>query len=138
MLPKVDMMSMANGLEVRPPFLDHNIIDFAFSLPDKYKITKTISKRILQDTYRHILPEELYNRPKHGFEVPLTNWLRIIINKNDIKDLLSKDFINSQNIFNYEYIRLLIKSLFSTNPGNTAYIIWALLVFQYWWIKTYH
>ncbi len=135
MLPKVDSMSMANGLEVRTPLLDHNIVDFLFTLPPNYKITKTISKRILQDAYSNILPSELYNRPKHGFEVPLTSLLRTIISNQNTQYLFSQDFIHNQNLFNFNHIQFLLKSLFSNNLKDTPYTIWALLVFQHWWIK---
>ncbi|MFT4982415.1 MAG: asparagine synthase (glutamine-hydrolyzing), partial [Bacteroidia bacterium] len=76
MLTKVDLMSMANSLEVRVPFLDHELVEFACSLPEEYKITSSIRKRILQETYRADLPELLFKRPKHGFEVPLLNWFK--------------------------------------------------------------
>ena len=56
MLTKVDLMSMANSLEVRVPLLDHHIVNFAFSLPTEYKITATDNKKILKDTFRHELP----------------------------------------------------------------------------------
>ena len=60
MLQKVDSMSMAHGLEVRVPFLDHKIVDFAFSLPSEYKINGKMKKRIVQDAFANILPKELY------------------------------------------------------------------------------
>ena len=75
-LVKVDRMSMANSLEVRVPFLDHEIVEFAFTLPTESKINGDIRKRILQDTFKDILPTELYNRPKKGFEVPLLKLFR--------------------------------------------------------------
>ena len=71
MLTKVDLMSMANGLEVRVPFLDHEVVEFAFQLPESSKINRQMKKRIVQDAFRDMLPKELYKRPKHGFEVPL-------------------------------------------------------------------
>ena len=76
MLVKADMMTMANSLEVRVPFLDHELVNYIFSLPAHYKIDKNARKKILKDTFRGMLPEELYNRPKHGFEVPLLKWFR--------------------------------------------------------------
>lgn len=84
MLTKVDLMSMANGLEVRSPFLDYEVVDFLFTLPDKYKINSNLRKSVLQDAYRDQLPDELYNRPKKGFEVPLLKWFQ-----NEMKSLLS-------------------------------------------------
>ena len=76
MLRKVDSMSMANSLEIRTPFLDHKLVDFAFSLPSVYKINGSMRKKILKDTFKDLLPYELYNRPKKGFEVPLLNWFQ--------------------------------------------------------------
>lgn len=133
MLHKVDSMSMANSLEVRTPFLDHNIVEFAFSLPQKYKITKDIKKRILQDAYRSVLPAELYKRPKHGFEVPLLKWFRTELKTEINEKYLNRDFIESQNMFNYKIIANMQKQLFSNNPGDIQAHLWALVVFQHWW-----
>jgi asparagine synthase (glutamine-hydrolysing) len=135
MLTKVDLMSMANGLEVRTPFLDYELVNFAFGLPDEFKINPEIRKRIVQDAYKDFLPAKLYNRPKKGFEVPLLKWLR-----NDMKsiikdDLLSEGFIREQNIFDYKAINQLKQKLFSLNPGDIHARIWALVVFQWWWKK---
>ena len=133
MLTKVDLMSMANSLEVRIPFLDYEVVDYIFSLPSDYKINSTIQKRILQDTFKDILPEKLYNRPKKGFEVPLLKWLRKEMKSLIVDDLLSKKFIEEQNIFNYLEIEKLKRQLFSSNPGDVHARIWALVVFQWWW-----
>lgn len=136
MLTKVDLMSMAQGLEVRVPFLDVNVVNFIFSLPDDYKINSSVRKKILQDAFRDVLPKELYNRPKKGFEVPLLKWLRKEMKSMITDDLLSKKFIEEQNIFNYSEIEKLKKQLFSNNPGDVHARIWGLVVFQWWWKKT--
>ncbi|MDH5367803.1 MAG: asparagine synthase (glutamine-hydrolyzing) [Cyclobacteriaceae bacterium] len=133
MLTKVDLMSMANSLEVRVPFLDHNVAEYVFSLPDEDKINKNIRKRILQDTFRDILPEELYNRPKKGFEVPLLKWFRNEMKGLIVDDLLADRFIVEQNIFDVKAIRKIKKRLFSRNPGDVHAQVWALIVFQSWW-----
>lgn len=135
MLTKVDLMSMANSLEVRTPFLDFELVNFTFSLPDEFKINAEMRKRIAQDAFKEMLPEKLYNRPKKGFEVPLLKWLR-----NDMKslikdDLLSENFVREQNIFEYKEIKKLKRKLFSFNPGDIHARIWALVVFQLWWKK---
>lgn len=135
MLTKVDLMSMANGLEVRVPFLDYQVVNFLFSLPDDYKITSTIRKRILQDAWRDILPEKLYNRPKKGFEVPLLKWFRNEMKSLITDDLLSQKTIADQGIFNYSEIEKLKKQLFSSNPQDVHARIWGLIVFQWWWKK---
>jgi len=106
MLTKVDLMSMANGLEVRVPFLDYEVVNFIFSLPGDYKINSKIRKRILQDAFK-----ELFD------------------------DLLSKKLIQEQGIFEYTEIEKLKKQLFSSNPGDIHARIWGLVVFQWWWKK---
>lgn len=136
MLTKVDRMSMLNSLEVRVPFLDYRIVNFAFTLPENYKIHDGIRKRIVQDTFRDILPHELYNRPKKGFEVPLLHWLRNDMKDKIKNDLLADDFIADQGIFNLGEIRKLKNKLFSLNPGDVHARIWGLVVFQ-WWYKRY-
>ncbi len=135
MLTKVDLMSMAAGLEVRVPFLDHEVVAFAFQLPEDAKINSSMKKRIVQDTFRHELPPELYKRPKHGFEVPLLKWFRTELKTTITHDLLSDSFIEEQGVFDLEGILHLKKKLFSSNPEDVHATIWALIVFQYWWKK---
>lgn len=135
MLQKVDYMSMANSLEVRVPFLDHEIVEFVMQLPSEYKIQKNMRKMILQDTFRELLPPELYNRPKHGFEVPLLKWLRSDLQTLINQDLLSKEWIEEQKIFDYTEIEKIKRKLFSNNPEDAQAQIWGLIVFQYWYKK---
>lgn len=135
MLMKVDLMSMAHGLEVRTPFLDFELVNFAFSLPDEFKINAKIRKRILQDAFKDFLPLELYNRPKKGFEVPLLKWLRTEMKSLIEDDLLSEKFILEQNIFDFPAVDQLRKQLFSVNPRDVHARIWGLIVFQWWWKK---
>jgi asparagine synthase (glutamine-hydrolysing) len=135
MLVKVDMMSMANSIEVRSPFLDKRVVDFAFSLPSSYKIDGTMKKKIVQDAFRDMLPPELYNRPKHGFEIPLLGWFRKELWGLINDDLLEKNFVAQQGIFDVAAIEQLKLKLKSTNPEDSHATIWALIVFQYWWKK---
>ena len=135
MLAKVDLMSMANSLEVRPPFLDPHVVEFAFSLPVSSKIDASLKKKIVQDAFRSLLPEELYKRPKHGFEVPLLKWFRGELRPLIEADLLADEFIEAQGIFDVAAIRTLKQQLFSRNPGDVHARIWALIVFQWWWKK---
>ncbi len=135
MLRKVDSMSMANSLEVRTPFLDHNLVEFVNQLPVEYKMNHNIRKRILQDAFKKDLPAELYNRPKKGFEVPLLKWFRTDLRSLIEDELLHPDFIEAHGIFNREAVRKLILKMKSNNPGDSAASIWALMVFQFWWKK---
>jgi asparagine synthase (glutamine-hydrolysing) len=135
MLTKVDLMSMAQGLEVRVPFLDVNVVNFLFSLPASFKIDGSRRKKILQDAFRDVLPEALYNRPKKGFEVPLLKWFRQEMRSLITDDLLSEKHIQEQGIFDYAAIDQLKRQLFSSNPGDVHARLWALIVFQWWWKK---
>jgi asparagine synthase (glutamine-hydrolysing) len=135
MLTKVDLMSMANSLEVRVPFLDYELVNFVFGLPDQYKINSRIRKKILQDTFRDILPRQLFNRPKKGFEVPLLKWFKNEMKSLITDDLLSEKFIVHQGVFDYTEIDKLKRQLFSSNPGDIHARIWGLIVFQWWWKK---
>lgn len=137
MLTKVDSMSMANSLEVRVPFLDYRVVDFAFGLPDTFKINAKNRKIILKDTFKKELPVEIFHRSKKGFEVPLLKWFKTDLRALIVDDLLSEKMIAEQQIFNYDAIKQLLKHLFSANPGDAVAKVWALIVFQNWYKKYY-
>ena len=134
MLYKVDLMSMAHSLEVRTPFLDHELVNFAFGLPHGFKVNGSLKKKILQDTFRDRLPEQLYNRQKKGFEIPLLQWMRSDL-KSQIGELLNHDLLKEQGLFNPDGIRALTAKLYSKKPGDSPATVWALMVFQKWWLK---
>ena len=138
MLTKVDLNSMNNSLEVRVPFLDHKVVEFAFQIPQEFKIQKGIKKKILQETFKNELPDELFKRPKHGFEVPLLKWFRGDLEQEIKSNYLNREFIEEQKIFNWNYISDLTKKLYSNNPEDSAASIWAFIVFQHWWKKWYN
>ena len=138
MLTKVDLMSMANSLEVRVPFLDHDLVDFVFSLPQSFKIDKSMRKKILKDTFKKDLPNDLYHRPKQGFEVPLLSWFRKELKDPILNKWLEDGFIAEQKIFNPLVITKLKQKLFSSNPGEIHAKIWSIIVFQHWYKKFHH
>lgn len=135
MLVKVDRMSMRNSLEVRTPFLDYTVVEYAFSLPVSSKINAQYKKRIVQDAFKNVLPEELYNRPKRGFEVPLLQWFRGDLKDKIFNDWLQDDYIRQQGIFNITMIQQLKQQLLSNNPGDVHAQLWALIIFQNFWRK---
>lgn len=132
MLVKVDLMSMANSLEVRPPFLDVNVVEFALSLNSSEKIRGNSKKNILKETYSKYLPSEIINRPKKGFEVPLIKWYQNEFKNNIENNWLNNEKIKSQGIFDLNYISKLKADIFSSSPGNSAATVWAIIVFQEW------
>ncbi len=134
MLVKVDQMSMANSLEVRNPFLDYEVVNYAFSLPSDYKINSKEQKKIVRDAFRNELPEELFTRSKQGFEIPLLRWLKTSLHYL-IDELLDDELVINQGVFNVSEVRTLKEQLHSDHPGDAAARIWALIVFQYWYKK---
>jgi len=135
MLVKVDRMSMAHSLEVRSPFLDFEVVNYSFKVPDHFKVDKHSQKKLLKDSFKEILPDELMARGKQGFEVPLLSWLRGELNELVDSLLLDKEFIDNQGIFRLEELQNLHNKLHSSQPGEATARIWALIVFQYWWKK---
>lgn len=135
MLVKVDLMSMANSLEVRNPFIDKEVVDYAFQLSSNHKIDKAAQKKVVRDAFRSVLPSEIYNRSKKGFEVPLLSWFNNELKSLITEELLNDDFIKMQGLFNLQEVQRMKAKLFSSHPGEMAGRIWALLVFQHWYKK---
>lgn len=137
MLVKVDLMSMANSMEVRSPFLDHHVVEFAFSLPANYKINGNDRKKIVKDAFKNLLPEEIFSRRKQGFEIPMLSWFRNEMYSFIFDELLNEKIIKEQGIFDYGYIAQMKKQLHSSKSENIVEQLWVLIVFQYWYKKYY-
>jgi len=131
MLNKVDWMSMKNSLEVRVPFLDHRVVELVFQMQGSLKLHNGKSKFILKETFKDLLPPSLYNRPKAGFEVPISQWLKTDL-RFLIDQFLEKKKIDAQGIFDYKVIESLIYN-HTHNKTDTSWMIWNLIVFQYWY-----
>ncbi|RJQ60351.1 MAG: asparagine synthase (glutamine-hydrolyzing) [Desulfobacteraceae bacterium] len=131
MLNKVDRMSMLNSLEVRVPFLDHSVVEFAFRLPGQTKLHRGRRKYILLETFKSLLPKRIHNRPKWGFEVPISAWLKDEL-RFLIDDYLSERTIEDQGIFNYASIQKLKDSYFQ-NKSDTSWQLWNLIILSYWY-----
>lgn len=128
---KVDRASMMNALEVRAPFLDYRVVEFVNKLPHNFKMKGLNGKYILKETMRGRLPGEIIDRPKKGFGIPVSLWL-----KNELRDLcsdlLSKNELERHGIFNYSYIENLKNSHFS-GMRNSRKELWNLMIFQLWY-----
>lgn len=138
MLRKVDLMSMANALEVRVPFLDHEVVDFAFSLPADFKVQGKNRKILLREAFREILPEELYDRPKHGFEVPVMSWFKRELKPELNKYVFDRDRIEAQGLFKWHEINRIKRKLNSLDPADVHIKIWSLYVFQKWYERYFN
>ncbi len=100
-LTKVDRMSMRHGLEVRSPFLDYRIVEFAGKLPIRYKIRGAQQKYLIKKSFKKIVPEYVLSRQKHGFAVPLGDWFRKGLKQSfeqAVFDGRSSDYLNSHEI----------------------------------------
>ena len=129
-LVTVDRASMANGLEVRCPLLDQDVVEFVCGLPAKYKLHGFKAKYLLKKAAVGLLPKSIIHRQKKGFGIPLAKWLGTDL-KEFMLDHLSEDKINRQGIFHYPYIKRLIdEQLAKTSDHREA--LWTLLVFQSW------
>jgi len=125
-----DRMAMANSVECRVPFLDHRIIEFAYSIPRSYKLSNTgKSKRILKDTFQSKLPDYILKRRKAGFGMPLRS---IFSTEKKIDALLDRSFFKDFKNFSMPDIERIIKNHVSGAEDNSS-IIYALISFQEWY-----
>ena len=130
-LVKVDRASMFTSLEVRAPFLDYLVVEFLSGLPKHYKLKGFTGKYILKELMRRKIPDDIIDRPKKGFGIPLSHWLR-----NDLKplcnELLSEQSLAKHKLFNYPFIEQLKDEHFSIKRNNRK-LLWTLMMFQMWW-----
>ena len=129
-LCKVDRASMSVSLETRAPYLDKSLIEFASTLPMKYKIRSGDSKWILRQLlYKH-LPRELVDRPKMGFGVPIDSWLKGPL-RPWADSLIDESQIKTEGYLNYDAIKKKFDEHIS-GKRNWQYLLWNVLIFQSW------
>ena len=130
MLTKTDRMSMWHGLEVRVPLLDHKLVEFVSSLPSDLKVKGMNLKYIFKKVLRGFLPDEILDRPKAGFHVPVPRWL-----KGELKDLvgefLSKRALKKQGIFEPEFVGKMVEEQIE-GKEDWSRNIWGILMFCLW------
>lgn len=136
MLYKVDMASMLNAVEVRSPFMDHELVEYAFSIDAGLKLKNGTQKYLLKTAFSDLLPAQMLQKPKHGFEVPLQKWLTGPL-KHHVDRYLSPAFVREQQIFEADAVSLLLRKLNSSSPGDSAALVWTLLQFQKTWSDGY-
>jgi len=130
MLTKVDLMSMRNSLEVRVPLLDHRVVELAFEIPGREKLRRGVTKRVLKETFKDLLPPGHTRQPKSGFEIPISRWLRT-----DLRCLvdryLSEERVRDQGVFDAAVVQELVRSHRQATT-DTSWMLWNLIVFQKW------
>ena len=130
MLVKVDRASMASALEVRVPFLDHRLVEWAWTLPMSAKVNGGQGKRIVRDALRAYLPDDLVDRPKMGFDPPLAVWLRGPL-RPWAEELLSEDRLRRDGWFDPKPIRR-VWDEHQSGARNWDYRLWAVIMFNAW------
>jgi asparagine synthase (glutamine-hydrolysing) len=129
-LTKVDIATMAYGLEARCPFLDQELVRFAAKMPIDWKLRGSRGKRILTETFGDLVPPSLVGRPKMGFGVPLDHWFR-----NELKDLLCDSLLSRKSLERGLFRRETIEGLVhehTTGRWDHSYRLWSLLVLEQW------
>ena len=128
LLRDADQMSMAVALEVRVPFLDYQLVEFALSVKDEYKYPHT-QKKLLVDALGDLLPDNIVNRPKMGFVLPWKDWL-----KEDLKDFCEENIaqFSKRSFVNREAVLLIWNRFLSNDPKITWSRVWHLVVLNNW------
>jgi asparagine synthase (glutamine-hydrolysing) len=129
-LSKCDRMSMAQSLEVRPPFLDHRIVEFAASLPIDMKIRGSKLKFLLRELMRDKLPPEVLARRKEGFDIPAHDWLRQGL-KPLLLETLTPEAVQRSGLFRAPAVELALRAHLERR-ANLGYHLWGLLILFLW------
>ena len=130
-LPFVDRLSMAHSVEVRPPFLDHRLIEFAATLPGWIKIKQGRVKSVLKDAVSSLLPQGPVDRPKEGFVMPINEWLLQAL-RGYVTEMLSAARVARHGLLDSEAVANLMGRYYGGDLG-LAGRIWNLVCFQMWW-----
>jgi len=126
----VDRASMANSLEVRAPLLDYRIVEFAARLPNALKLERGKGKVLLKEAFGRVLPREIFDRPKHGFTVPLDVWFR-----RDLVPLAEELFFRTPEtaqFLNVSHIRK-VWDRHRSGQANLGTQLWSTLIFSLWY-----
>ena len=130
LLNKADKMTMANGIELRVPFLDHKLVEFAAALPDGSKLDRGSGKVILRQAMRGLLPDTIISRPKKGFPVPLAAWLRGPMRQFTAENLLPSSSACARYLDRHAIARIVQEH--ETGRADRSQEIWTLLVLEFW------
>lgn len=129
-LVKVDRAAMANSLETRVPFLDHRVVEMAWTLPQSMKMRDGTSKWILRQVLYQYVPKNLIERPKAGFGIPLADWLRGPL-RAWAEDLLDEGRLRREGFFHHEIIRAKWSEHLSGRHNHMSFL-WSVLMFESW------
>lgn len=129
-LTKVDRASMSASLEMRVPLLDHRAVEFAWRLPSNLLCQGGAGKHLLRKLLYRYVPRDLVDRPKHGFEIPVDDWLRGEL-RDWVQDLLQPDRVKDEGYLDADAITALVTEHMDGRADN-GYALWPVLMFQAW------
>jgi asparagine synthase (glutamine-hydrolysing) len=129
-LTKVDRMSMAVSLEARVPLLDHKLIEFVMRIPSSMKMAGTETKYIFKKAVEDLVPQEILNRPKQGFGMPIEQWINEQL-KDRIRDTLHGFRARQRDYVNPDYVNLLLEE-HERGRRNHSYALWGLFMLELW------
>lgn len=133
MLVKVDRVSMLNSIECRAPFLNKELWDFTSQLPETFLIKGWDKKHLLKEAFKDYFPKGFLDKSKKGFGVPVGDWLRTHL-KDELLSYVESNFIQEQQIFNYEFISKMIQDHLAKRVDNT-FRVWTFFCFQKWYVN---
>ena len=128
-LTKVDRMTMAHSIEARPPLLDHRLVEFAATIPAHFRLRDGTTKYLLKRAMRGILPDEIIDRPKQGFAVPLARWFRGPL-AGFARDVLLSDTCRQRGFLNTSYVERLLQ--LHQGGRDLDLQLWTTLSFELW------
>ena len=129
-LALTDRVSMMHSLEVRVPFIDHKVMEFCATIPNKMKIRGKTKKYLLRRGAANYIPHEILNHRKQGFASPMTQWINSDL-KEYIKEVLSKKNIERSGVLNYHKVQNILEEHFNRVEIHDK-LIWSLVIFQTW------
>ena len=133
LLVKMDIASMSVSLEARSPFLDHHLMEFAASLPEKLKLRRLKTKYLLKRVLKDIVPEQNLSRRKMGFGVPIGHWFRGVMQP-FLRETLLSDKALARGLFQPDKVRQIIDQHLAFKDDH-SHRLWTLLMLELWFQK---
>lgn len=127
----VDYLSMAHSVEIRSPFLDYRLVEYAATIPGRLKIRSGVVKDILKRTVEPLLPEGITTRPKEGFVLPVYDWMMGKL-KGYSREVLAAERLNRHGLLNEESVKKILDN-YEAGEIQLAGRVWNLMMFQIWW-----
>jgi asparagine synthase (glutamine-hydrolysing) len=130
LLVKIDIATMAYSVEARSPLLDHEVMELAASLPADYKLSGGVTKRVLKEAFRGVVPDDILDRPKQGFGVPLRHWFRDEL-RDMPREMLLDPGARTRDWLRAEEVERLIDE-HRTERADHSLRLWTLLQLETW------